>query len=231
MPLRDVGEREQRNSSVKHSAARHSRREANHYLPGGFVARVLEPSPPADTDPGWYADDPTDPAGSPGLVTPIPGEGVTWGELAECDARVAAQVFDDPALDASSLLIPIVGFLPSDDPRVMSTIEAVMDRLTDARGLVLRYRADDGLDGDEGSFLLCTFWLAHALALAGRADEARRVFERAAGYGNDLGLFSEEVDTATGELIGNFPQAVQSCRTGQCRMGDRRSGSGVVTLP
>lgn len=75
---------------MKHSAARHPRREANHYLPDGFEARVLEPSPPADADAGWYADDPTDPTPGRGLVTPIPREGVTWGELAECDARVSA---------------------------------------------------------------------------------------------------------------------------------------------
>ncbi len=123
------------------------------------------------------------------------------------DAQAFTQVLDAPALDASSLLISIVGFLPPDDPRVTATIAAVMDRLTDARGLVLRYRADDGLDGVEGSFLLCSFWLAQALALAGRAGDARRVFDRAVGHGNDLGLFSEEVDTETGELIGNFPQA------------------------
>lgn len=70
-----------------------------------------------------------------------------------------------------------------------------------------RYRSDDGLAGDEGSFLLCTFWFAQAQALAGRLTDARATFERAAGYASDLGLLSEEVDSASGELLGNFPQA------------------------
>ena len=70
-----------------------------------------------------------------------------------------------------------------------------------------RYRAHDGLDGEEGTFLLCTFWLAQALAMAGRTDRARAVFERAAAFVNDVGLLAEEVDPVTGELLGNFPQA------------------------
>ena len=91
---------------------------------------------------------------------------------------------------------------------MLATIDAIADRLTDARGLVYRYRAaDDGLAGEEGTFLLCTFWLAQALALAGPGDRARAVFERAARYVNDVGLLAEEVDPATGELLGNFPQA------------------------
>ena len=122
-------------------------------------------------------------------------------------ARSFTQAFGSDALDGSTLLIPIVGFLPASDPRVKATINAIADRLTDERGLVYRYRADDGLTGDEGSFLLCTFWLAHALALAGDVKRAREVFERAAVFRNDLGLLSEEVDGATGELLGNFPQA------------------------
>jgi alpha,alpha-trehalase len=117
------------------------------------------------------------------------------------------QSFGDDALDASSLLIPIVGFLPGDDPRVRGTIDAVLERLTDSHGLVYRYRTQDGLDGEEGSFLLCTFWLAEAQALAGDVAAARATFERAVGFANDVGLPSEQVDTKTGELIGNFPQA------------------------
>ena len=70
-----------------------------------------------------------------------------------------------------------------------------------------RYRAHDGLDGEEGTFLLCTFWLAQALAMAGRPDRARTVFERAAAFVNDVGLLAEEVDPVSGELLGNFPQA------------------------
>jgi alpha,alpha-trehalase len=110
-------------------------------------------------------------------------------------------------LDASCLLIPLVGFLPPDDPRVLSTIDAIERELSDERGLTLRYRADDGLAGEEGAFLICTFWLAEAHARAGRLERARAVFERAAGYANDVGLLSEEVETGSGELIGNFPQA------------------------
>jgi GH15 family glucan-1,4-alpha-glucosidase len=105
-------------------------------------------------------------------------------------------------------MIPVVGFLPADDPRVMSTIDAIASQLTDDRGLVFRYLdSDDGVSGGEGTFLMCTFWLAHALALAKRIDEAEEVFERAISYANDLGLMSEEIHATTGELLGNFPQA------------------------
>jgi GH15 family glucan-1,4-alpha-glucosidase len=120
------------------------------------------------------------------------------------------QSFDSAELDASTLMISIVGFLPPDDPRVLGTIDAIERDLTDRRGLVFRYRVeetDDGLSGTEGTFLLCTFWLAQAQALAGRVDQARATFERAAAFANDLGLLSEEVDERTGELLGNFPQA------------------------
>ena len=104
-------------------------------------------------------------------------------------------------------MMPIVGFIPADDPRMRATIDATAERLTDDRGLVYRYLAHDGLEGEEGTFLLCTFWLAQAQALAGRVDEARATFERAAAFANDVGLLAEEVDAGTGELLGNFPQA------------------------
>lgn len=117
------------------------------------------------------------------------------------------QTFGATDLDASNLVIPIVGLLPADDERVLATIEATERHLTDQRGLVYRYRAHDGLDGEEGTFLLCTFWLAEALALAGQVERAREVFERATAYCNDVGLLSEEVDPDGRELIGNFPQA------------------------
>jgi GH15 family glucan-1,4-alpha-glucosidase len=117
------------------------------------------------------------------------------------------QSFGSDDLDASNLMLPLVGFLPADDPKVLSTIEATEARLTDERGLVYRYRSADGLHGEEGSFLLCTFWLAQALAMAGRTERARVVFERAAAFVNDVGLLAEEVDADTGELLGNFPQA------------------------
>jgi GH15 family glucan-1,4-alpha-glucosidase len=123
--------------------------------------------------------------------------------------RVAAftQVLGGEALDASNLMISSVGFLPADDPQVLASIEAAERQLTDAHGLVYRYRGDDGLDGEEGTFLLCTFWLAEALARAGRVEHAREVFERAAAYRNDVDLQAEEVDPDTRELLGNFPQA------------------------
>jgi GH15 family glucan-1,4-alpha-glucosidase len=125
-------------------------------------------------------------------------------------AGAFTQYVGTDALDASSLMLPIVGLLPATDPRVLATIDAIEERLTDERGLVYRYRPEsgiDGLEGSEGTFLLCTFWLAQALAMAGRIDRARSVFERAASFANDLGLLAEEVDPQSGELLGNFPQA------------------------
>jgi GH15 family glucan-1,4-alpha-glucosidase len=126
-----------------------------------------------------------------------------WSER----AGAFTQSFGDDALDASNLVMPMVGFLPATDERVRATIEATAARLTDARGLVYRYRSEDGLTGEEGSFLLCTFWLAEALASLGETARAREIFEAAVRHANDLGLLSEEVDSGSGELIGNFPQA------------------------
>ncbi len=117
------------------------------------------------------------------------------------------QYFGSDALDASVLLMALVGFLPHDDPRLLSTIDAVERGLTDPRGLLYRYLGGDGFDTPEGSFLLCTFWLAHALAITGQPQRSRDVLERAAGFASSLGLFSEQVDSATGDLLGNFPQA------------------------
>jgi GH15 family glucan-1,4-alpha-glucosidase len=122
-------------------------------------------------------------------------------------AGAFTQCFGSDDLDASNLMMSIVGFLPPDDPRIVATIDAIADRLTDEHGLVYRYLADDGLEGDEGTFLLCTFWLAEALALAGEHERARATFERASAFVNDVGLLAEEVDAVTGELLGNFPQA------------------------
>ena len=126
------------------------------------------------------------------------------------EAGAYTQYVGSTALDASNLMMAIVGFLPATDPRMLATINAVEERLTDDRGLVYRYRTEEGVDGlvgEEGTFLLCTFWLAQALALADQVERARSVFEHAAGFANDLGLLAEEVDPATGELLGNFPQA------------------------
>jgi GH15 family glucan-1,4-alpha-glucosidase len=122
-------------------------------------------------------------------------------------ANAYTQAYGSEDLDASALMLAIVGFLPADDPGMIATIEAIEERLTDSRGLVYRYLADDGMAGEEGTFLLCTFWLAHALALAGRTKRARAVFERAAAFATDLGLMAEEVAPDSNELLGNFPQA------------------------
>jgi GH15 family glucan-1,4-alpha-glucosidase len=125
-------------------------------------------------------------------------------------AGAFTQYIGSTALDASNLMMPIVGFLPADDPRMLATIDAIADRLTDERGLVYRYRTEggvDGLAGEEGTFLLCTFWLAQALAQAGQVERARDVFATAVAFVNDVGLLAEEVDVTTGELLGNFPQA------------------------
>jgi GH15 family glucan-1,4-alpha-glucosidase len=135
------------------------------------------------------------------IATAILAEG--WSDT----AGAFTQSFGSDDLDASNLMIPIVGFLPADDPRVLATIDAIEQRLTDDRGLVYRYLAADGLDGEEGTFLLCTFWLAHALAMSGQAARAREVFDRAAAFVNDVGLLAEEIDPHSGELLGNFPQA------------------------
>ncbi len=126
-----------------------------------------------------------------------------WSE----QAGAFTQVFGSEDLDASNLMLAITGFLPGDDPRMKATIDATAARLTDGRGLVYRYLAHDGLDGGEGTFLLCTFWLAQAQALAGELDKATATFERAVAAINDVGLLAEEVDVASGEMIGNFPQA------------------------
>ena len=117
------------------------------------------------------------------------------------------QALGSQELDASALVMPLVGFLPANDPRVLATIDAIEGKLTDDRGLVFRYVSEDGLEGDEGTFLLCTFWLAQAQAMAGEVGRARETFERAIAYANDVGLLAEEVDPKTGGLLGNFPQA------------------------
>jgi GH15 family glucan-1,4-alpha-glucosidase len=126
-----------------------------------------------------------------------------WNER----AGAFTQAFGSEDLDASNLMLAITGFLPGSDPRMKATIDATAQRLTDTRGLVYRYLARDGLAGEEGTFLLCTFWLAQAQALAGEVDAATATFERALSAINDVDLLAEEVDGASGEMIGNFPQA------------------------
>ncbi|HXX36847.1 MAG TPA: glycoside hydrolase family 15 protein [bacterium] len=125
--------------------------------------------------------------------------------------RVGAfvQSYGSDALDASTLLIPLVGFLPATDARMRGTVEAIERRLM-VDGLVLRYDPStgrDGLSGSEGAFLACSFWLADNLVLLGRYDDACRLFQRLLALRNDVGLLSEEYDPAAGRLVGNFPQA------------------------
>ncbi len=125
------------------------------------------------------------------------------------DRGVFVQSYDSTALDASLLLVPLVGFLPPDDPRVTATIDAIRDELSED-GFVLRYRqehCDDGLEGTEGVFLLCSFWMVQALALNGRVEEAETLYERLVELRNDVGLLAEEWDPKAGRMLGNFPQA------------------------
>lgn len=120
------------------------------------------------------------------------------------------QSYGDTGLDASNLLLPLVGFIAPDDPRMRSTVDRIMEKLTDEHGFVYRYLAeqtDDGLEGEEGTFAMCTFWLVDNLAMQGRVDEARSLFERLLSYAGRLGLFSEEIDTANSVALGNYPQA------------------------
>jgi len=119
------------------------------------------------------------------------------------------QYYGSKELDASVLNIPLVGFLPGDDDRVTGTIDAVQQELG-RDGFVSRYstaETDDGLPGDEGQFLACSFWLVSALAQNGRVDEARKLFDRLLGLSNDLGLLAEEYDVKRRRQVGNFPQA------------------------
>ncbi|MDX1393019.1 MAG: glycoside hydrolase family 15 protein [Gemmatimonadota bacterium] len=127
-----------------------------------------------------------------------------WNE----ERQAFVQHYDTDQMDAANLLIGVLRFLPHEDPRVHSTIRRIVEDLREPNtGLLYRYLTDDGLPGSEGCFLVNSFHLSQALALCGRVDEATEVFERARSYASPLGLMSEEVDPATGTLIGNFPQA------------------------
>jgi GH15 family glucan-1,4-alpha-glucosidase len=122
---------------------------------------------------------------------------------------VFRQHFETDALDASLLLIPLLRFLPPDDPRVIATVNAIAEDLTE-HGLVLRYKVeetDDGLRGEEGTFLICSFWLVSALSEIGEAERARRLCERLLEAAGWLDLFAEELEAGSGRHLGNFPQA------------------------
>jgi GH15 family glucan-1,4-alpha-glucosidase len=126
------------------------------------------------------------------------------------DARgVFTQHYDTEALDAAALLIPLMGFLPPDDTRVRATVHAIADELTED-GLVLRYRlgeTDDGVPGEEGTFVICSFWLASALVEIGELERGRDLCQRLLGHVSDLGLLAEQLDAHSGRHLGNFPQA------------------------
>jgi GH15 family glucan-1,4-alpha-glucosidase len=151
----------------------------------------------------------------------VPGDIARWSALRQrihddvCqhgyDARRNSfvQYYGSRELDASLLLIPIIGFLPSSDPRVKGTVDAIQRELM-VDGLVMRYRTHESLDGlppGEGVFLACSFWLADNLVLQGRRDEARAIFERLLTLRNDVGLLAEEYEPAAKRFLGNFPQA------------------------
>jgi alpha,alpha-trehalase len=122
---------------------------------------------------------------------------------------VLRQHYDTDALDASALLAAMFGFLPGDDQRLRATVLAIADELTED-GYVLRYRTnetDDGLSGQEGTFLICSFWLVSALVIIGQKQRARDLMERLIRVASPLGLYAEEYDVETGRHLGNFPQA------------------------
>ena len=120
---------------------------------------------------------------------------------------VFVRAFGSRDMDAALLLLPEYGFVEWRDERMVRTTDAIRAEL-ESNGLLLRYVVHDGLEGTEGRFLCCSFWLVECLARQGRIDEARAVFERASAGGNDLGLLSEELDVSTGEMLGNFPQGL-----------------------
>ncbi|WP_238384772.1 glycoside hydrolase family 15 protein [Segeticoccus rhizosphaerae] len=126
------------------------------------------------------------------------------------DSRgVFTQHYDTDALDASTLLIPLVGFLPPDDERLRATVLAIADELT-VDGLVLRYRVDrtdDGLSGEEGTFTICSFWLVACLSIIGEHRRARHLCERLLSLATPLGLYAEQIEASSGRHLGNFPQA------------------------
>jgi GH15 family glucan-1,4-alpha-glucosidase len=125
------------------------------------------------------------------------------------DRNVFRQHYETDALDASTLLIPLVRFLPADDERVRATVCAIRDELTE-NGLVLRYRTeqtDDGLRGEEGTFLICSFWMVSALSEIGEHREAEHLCDRLLSYASPLGLYAEELEASSGRHLGNYPQA------------------------
>jgi len=150
----------------------------------------------------------------------LPGDVEAWEKIRDeiCNEIMAkgysqkrqafVQSYGSDNLDAANLMLPLVGFIPATDPMMRSTIRATQKELTNKQGFVYRYtNLDDGLDGSEGSFIICTFWLADNLIHLGQIDEARVLLNALLDCANDLGLLSEEYDSATRNMLGNFPQA------------------------
>jgi GH15 family glucan-1,4-alpha-glucosidase len=144
------------------------------------------------------------------------------------DLNSFVQAYGSKQLDASLLLIPLVGFLPAEDPRVRGTLRAIEERLLIQDEFVLRYDTKDGIDGlpaGEGAFLACSFWLVDNYLLQGRYTEARRLFDRLLARCNDVGLLPEEIDPLTGRMLGNFPQAYSHVGLINCALNlSRRAG-------
>src|SRR5690606_13325808 len=144
------------------------------------------------------------------------------------------QAYGSTEMDASLLQIALTGFLPAEDPRFLRTLEQIEKRLLH-NGLLLRYDTDscrDGLTPGEGTFLVCSFWLADVYVLLGRQDEARDLYERLTGLCNDVGLLAEQYDPLSGRMLGNFPQAFShigiintalNLHKAQCPVRDRAS--------
>ena len=177
----------------------------------------------------------------------VPAEGpnekaARWREIAdEIHAEVCERGFDreldsfvqaygSKRLDASLLLIPLVGFLPANDPRVQGTLRAIENKLLIRDEFVLRYETDDvddGLPAGEGAFLACSFWLVDNYIVQGRYAKARQLFDRLLSHCNDVGLLSEEFDPVTGRMLGNFPQAYSQVGLINCALNLTRSKSPV----
>ena len=181
-----------------------ARGEPQHYVSSKLMcwvaldraAKLAEIRGDAELQATWAATSPTRSA-------------TTSSPTASATSGVLRQHYDTDALDASTLLAAIFGFLPGDDERLRATVAAIADDLTE-NGFVLRYRTDetdDGLSGKEGTFLICSFWLVSALAIVGEMQQARDLMERLLRVASPLGLYAEEFDADTGRHLGNFPQA------------------------
>ncbi len=175
-------------------------------------------------------------------LKPSASLGQRWRDVAnEIHAEVCERGFDptlnsfvqaygSKRLDASLLLIPLVGFLPADDPRVRGTLEAIEKKLLVSDEFVLRYETDstaDGLPPGEGAFLACSFWLVDNYVLQGRYEDAQRLFERLLTRCNDVGLLAEEFDPANGRMLGNFPQAYSHVGLINCALNLSHAASPV----